>query len=203
MLVVGEDALALGGLAGMLASEPGLVIVGQVSPGDDLIEAAARNHPHVAVWDLGPDPASHLAPLRDFDRAAFPALALLAHGESAAEAFAAGARGLLLRNSDAARLAAALRAVAQGVIVLDEHAAASLLPAPAAVPLPLVEALTPREAEVLDLLSQGLANKTIADRLGISEHTAKFHVNAILGKLGVQSRTEAVVRAVRLGLVVL
>ncbi|HEX9940563.1 MAG TPA: response regulator transcription factor, partial [Thermoanaerobaculia bacterium] len=65
------------------------------------------------------------------------------------------------------------------------------------------ETLTPRELEVLQLLSQGLPNKLIAQRLGISEHTVKFHVNAVLGKLGVQSRSEAIVQAVRSGLVVL
>jgi DNA-binding NarL/FixJ family response regulator len=65
------------------------------------------------------------------------------------------------------------------------------------------EALTPREQEVLQLLAEGLPNKTIADSLHISEHTVKFHVNAILSKLGAQSRTEAVVRATRLGLLLL
>jgi DNA-binding NarL/FixJ family response regulator len=67
----------------------------------------------------------------------------------------------------------------------------------------MAEELTPRELEVLQQLAEGLANKAIAQRLGISEHTVKFHVNAIMGKLGVQSRTAAVVRATRLGLVVL
>ena len=65
------------------------------------------------------------------------------------------------------------------------------------------ESLTPREREVLALLAEGLSNKAIADRLDISEHTAKFHVNAVLAKLGVQRRTEAVVRAARMGLVTL
>jgi len=66
-----------------------------------------------------------------------------------------------------------------------------------------VEELTPRETEVLQLMADGLTNKAIAQKLSISEHTVKFHVNAILGKLGVQSRTEAVVRATRLGLLLL
>ena len=68
---------------------------------------------------------------------------------------------------------------------------------------PLIEELTPRELAVLRLVAEGLPNKTIAVKLGISEHTVKFHVNAILGKLGVASRTEAVVRATRLGLIFL
>jgi DNA-binding NarL/FixJ family response regulator len=68
---------------------------------------------------------------------------------------------------------------------------------------PLIEDLTGREREVLGLMAEGMSNKTIALRLEISEHTVKFHVNAILRKLGAQSRTEAVVRATRLGLILL
>ena len=68
---------------------------------------------------------------------------------------------------------------------------------------PLVDALTPREIEVLQLIGQGLSNRAIAQRLAISEHTAKFHVNAILGKLGAQTRAEAVAQGVRSGLLLL
>jgi len=67
----------------------------------------------------------------------------------------------------------------------------------------LVEPLTARERQVLGLLAEGLTNKAIAERLGISDHTVKFHVNAVLGKLGVESRSEAIVQAIRLGLVVI
>jgi two-component system, NarL family, nitrate/nitrite response regulator NarL len=90
--------------------------------------------------------------------------------------------------------------VARGLSVLDGVLARQFVRPPAAAPQ---EPLTPREREVLALLAEGLANKTIAARLGISEHTAKFHVNAILGKLGVESRAEAIVHAARAGLVVL
>jgi two-component system, NarL family, nitrate/nitrite response regulator NarL len=96
-----------------------------------------------------------------------------------------------------------VRAVAQGLLALDESFATILLRDAPSPPEELAEPLTRRELEVLQLLSQGLPNKRIAQRLGISEHTVKFHVNALLGKLGVQSRSEAIVHAVRLGLVVL
>jgi two-component system, NarL family, nitrate/nitrite response regulator NarL len=127
-------------------------------------------------------------------------LAVLADAEQAGEALGAGAQGVVLRDVDAGRLAAAVRAVAEGLLVLDGAAAASALrPAP---PLAAaVEPLTPREQEVLQLLAEGLSNKRIGARLGISDHTVKFHVNAILGKLGAQSRTEALAHAARLGLV--
>ncbi len=88
-------------------------------------------------------------------------------------------------------------------MVLDPTLAPAILPARDWEDEPLVEALTPREEEVLHLLADGLSNKAIALQLGISDHTVKFHVNAILGKLGAQSRTEAVVRATRMGLLVL
>jgi DNA-binding NarL/FixJ family response regulator len=85
--------------------------------------------------------------------------------------------------------------------VFDPVLLRSLLSARAAPPEAL--ALTPREAEVLSLMAEGLSNKLIADRLRISEHTAKFHVNAILNKLGAETRTEAVVLAARRGLLML
>ncbi len=88
-------------------------------------------------------------------------------------------------------------------MTLDESFAGALLRPQPPLPDPLVEPLTPREIEVLQLLAGGLANKEIGSRLGISESTAKFHVNSILGKLGAQGRTDAVVRAVRMGLVLL
>ena len=117
------------------------------------------------------------------------------------EAIAAGARGALPRDVDPARLAAALRAVALGLVVLDEGLSGAI--ARRRPRAELAEPLTPRETEVLGLLVEGLSNKLIAARLDISEHTAKFHVNAILGKLGAQSRAEAIVVGARLGLVVL
>jgi len=86
---------------------------------------------------------------------------------------------------------------------VDEALAEAALRPPLPTPPSLVEPLTPREMEVLQLVAAGLTNRRIGERLGISEHTAKFHVNAILGKLGAQSRGEAVAQAARLGLVLL
>ncbi len=104
------------------------------------------------------------------------------------------------------QLAAALHAVASGLVVLHptEVQAAFPLAAPASQPLAeLAEPLTRREREVLQMLAGGLANKEIAARLQISDHTAKFHVAAILGKLGAATRTEAVALGIRRGLVLL
>ena len=87
--------------------------------------------------------------------------------------------------------------------MFDPDLTGVLLPNAESSPTPPVENLTPRELEVLQLLAEGLPNKTIARRLEISEHTVKFHVNAIMSKLNAQSRTEAVVRATQLGLILL
>ena len=132
-----------------------------------------------------------------------PALALVRDRAEAADAIAAGARGALLRTASPKRLHAAIKAVAEGLVVVDDDFADELLQHPRANGDELLDPLTGREREVMQLLAAGLTNKEIANRLGISDHTVKFHVNGILGKLGVDSRTEAVVQAARLGIVVL
>ncbi len=203
MLVVSDDPLARTGLALLLGGQEGLVVAGQVGVDDDWPDPGVDGEPDAAVWDLGLGARFGLERLRGMGPAALPAVAVVADEIDAREALAAGARAVLPRDADGESLAAAVRAVVQGLVVLDDSFAAALLRDVPTVPPDLVESLTPREAEVLQLLTQGLPNKAIAQRLGISDHTVKFHVNAILGKLGVQSRGEAIVQAVRLGLVAL
>ena len=201
VLVVADDPLARAGLATLLAGQPGCSVVGQVA-GDVDLAAIEVYRPDVLVWDLGwGDPTQsleRLAGLRDV-----PVVGLVPDQAHAADAWSAGVRGLLRREADAESLVAALRSVALGLASLDPALATALIPPQDQAPTPLAEELTPRELEVLRLLAQGLPNKAIAQRLEISEHTVKFHVNAILGKLGAQSRTEAVVHATRLGLILL
>jgi DNA-binding NarL/FixJ family response regulator len=111
------------------------------------------------------------------------------------------------RDASAADLQAATAAAARGLTAVPAGVATPLLragdPRPAAPPEDPGDVLTPREREVLDLLAHGLSNRRIADVLGISEHTAKFHVAAVCGKLGAASRTEAVSLGVRRGLITL
>jgi two-component system, NarL family, nitrate/nitrite response regulator NarL len=214
VFLVGDDPLARSGLAALLAGETGIAIVAQAAPGD--AAATAGIDADVALWDLGREARAVLDQLGAGGTGGTgsedgpPVLALAAEEGAAAEALAAGVRGLLFRDAEPTRIAAALQAVAAGLLVLDEGLAAPLLRQPDAIGAggagdldDPVEPLTPREVEVLQLLAQGLSNKLIGKRLGISEHTAKFHVNAILGKLGAQGRTDAVVKAARLGLVLL
>ena len=107
-----------------------------------------------------------------------------------------GAGGLLQLNASAEQIVQAIRSVTTGLTVFD-----SVLAPQSSEDDSPVEELTPREAEVLQLLAEGLGNKDIAIRLSISEHTIKFHIRSILGKLGATSRTEAVTRGLRGGLI--
>jgi DNA-binding NarL/FixJ family response regulator len=112
----------------------------------------------------------------------------------------------LLKDAGSDEILAALRAVTRGLVVLDPtiaRLATARTPAALRFGDDLEESLTEREHEVLHLLALGLPNKSIASRLGISEHTAKFHVGSIMAKLGAASRTEAVAQAARRGLLVL
>jgi two-component system, NarL family, nitrate/nitrite response regulator NarL len=203
LLIIAGDPLARAGLAALLAEQAGFVVAGWVSPGDDLPAAVAAYLPDVLVWDLGWDPASALEHLAEVSSDAPPILALLADADDGPAAWGAGAGGAVSRDLEVDGLAAAVSAVAHGLVVLDPEIGRTLLPTAYAPALETAVELTAREREVLQLLAEGLANKAIARRLEISEHTVKFHVNAILGKLNAQSRTEAVVRAGRLGLILL
>ena len=203
VLVVAADPLARAGLATMLSGRPGYTVVGQVSDDVDLPAMLEVYRPDVVVWDLGWDSVEALERVGDLRDLGSPVVALLPDESHVSGARAAGANGLLLRDTDADSLLAAVAAVSKGMVVLDPNLAAAVLPDKSEIPVPPVEELTPRELEVLGLLAEGLANKAIAHRLDISEHTVKFHVNSILSKLGAQSRTEAVVYATRLGLILL
>ncbi|MBL8152925.1 MAG: response regulator transcription factor [Anaerolineae bacterium] len=195
VLIVAENPLARMGLAALLAGQSALEVVGQTS-GSDLQDELETLEPDVIVWDWGWDAAPRLP-------GSVPVVALLKEADQAGEAWAAGARGLLLGSTEPDALAAAVNAAAQGLAVMEPGLARATAQPETDGAEADIEPLTPREREVLQLLAEGLPNKTIAARLTITDHTVKFHVNAIMGKLGVQSRTEAVVRATRLGLIIL
>ena len=202
VLVIAEDALARVGLATVLSSQPNCIVAGQIAGNADWSDAAELYRPDVAVYDLGSTPARALERINLRD-AGFPVIALLSDATDAADVWSAGARGLLLRDTSAENLSAAIAAVVHGLVVLDPTFAVATPRARELSSSQPIEELTPRELQVLRLLAEGKSNKEIARALGISEHTVKFHVNAILGKLNAQSRTEAVVSATRLGLILL
>ena len=202
ILIVADDPLSRTGLATLLTDQPDCAIIGQVRADSDLAIAFEVYAPDVIVWDLGWDPDTSLERMADLVEEAPPIVALLPDEVHTVDVWVVGARGLLLREITGEHAIAAVHAVTKGLLVIDPALADVLRPFGDLVPAPLAEELTPREMEVLQLLAQGLSNKAIAYQLAISEHTVKFHVNAILNKLGAQSRTEAAVRATRMGLIV-
>jgi two-component system nitrate/nitrite response regulator NarL len=192
--VVGDDPLARAGLVALVSRRDELSMLGQGSTRELLHLARVAD---VVLWDAGSSPLT----LDAEDHIAARILVLASDERQAAQALAEGARGALPREVSADRLALAVAAVHEGLLVLDDAFADALIRHGPVTRL--AEPLTSRELQVLALLSEGLSNKTIASRLAVSESTAKFHVAAILGKLGVGSRSEAIVQAARLGLVIL
>ncbi len=211
VLVAAPSAVVRAGLEALVASNPHLAVVGQVAS----IEAAARASetllPDVVLieheWDdellvpglLALSAGGHV-----------PAVVVLTENPSAlwvAVALRSRVRAVLPREATAAEIIAAVEGAAAGLVVLHpdtaEAALASLSSVQTAAADAPVQVLTPREIEVLHMLAEGLGNKTVARRLGISEHTVKFHVGSIFSKLNVSSRTEAVTVGVRQGLVML
>lgn len=174
------------------------------------VEVAGSFPDLAAVEDLHPDVVLTSIPLEDIpppDNGRVPALVLLtdeAQPVWTQEALRLGVRAVLPRDASASEILAAVEAAASGMAVLDPRDLDALLRS--AVPVQTsgeAAALTPRELEVLRMMADGAANKTIAWKLDISEHTVKFHVASILGKLHAASRTEAVTIGIRQGLILL
>ncbi len=167
------------------------------------IDVVDRDRAEVALWDAGVDASKTLSRLAELRTLTMPVVAVVGDVSAVAPALAAGARGVVLRDQVGPGIHAALAAVRSGLTVMDTALASSLVPNQ---PMGATAGkgrgeLTEREKQVVQLLSEGLSNKLIADRLGISDHTAKFHVNGVMMKLGSSTRTEAVVEAMRRGLV--
>lgn len=166
------------------------------------IQIVDREHAEVALWDAGLDTGKTLGRLAELKSLPMPVVAVVSDPAHVSPAIAAGARGVVLRDQVGPGIHAALAAVRSGLTVIDTELASSLVPnqQPQREPKGRGE-LTERERQVVQLLAEGLSNKLIADRLGISDHTAKFHVNGVMVKLGASTRTEAVVEAMRHGLI--
>ena len=201
LLVVADDPLARAGLAMLLANHPDCDVLGQLSGVDLLIDVQEEDElmkADVIIWDLGWDFEGQPPAWQEVDK---PIVALIPdEGETAVSMFT-GIASILRRNSSADHIFAAAQAALLGLVTIDPtiaHFPSSTSPDNDFTPL---EELTPREMQVIQLVAEGMTNKAIAQQLNISAHTVKFHVNAIMNKLSAQSRTEAVVRATRIGLI--
>jgi NarL family two-component system response regulator YdfI len=198
VLVVAASAIARAGLRTLLESAGAVEVTGSVASWSEFPGGA----PDVIVadWEGGADEL----PQDLMEAAAGTAIVAVVDEPSpaaTAEALRAGVRAVLPRRAGAAQLVAAVEAAAAGLTVLAARDVEALL----APPLPArgSETLTPREIEVLGMLAEGYSNKETAYRMGISEHTVKFHVTSIMAKLNAGSRTEAVTLGIRRGWILL
>jgi DNA-binding NarL/FixJ family response regulator len=201
------SAVVRAGLESILRGSPDLEVVGAVSAAGDLADAVAELHPDVILAE--PDaPETGALPVAEAD--GLPALVLLSddpESTASVEALRFGSRAVLPRQAQPEEIVAAVQAVSAGLAVIHVDVAAPLLDHLSGIGRPRdaspTESLTPREIEVLGMLAEGAGNKIIARRLGISEHTVKFHVGSIMAKLNAASRTEAVTLGIRHGLILL
>lgn len=197
VLVVARSAVERAGLEALLAERGHVLVSGRLEDSEAdvalVLLAPGETFPRL---EHSPDAAARA-----------PALVLLGDGVPRGwevRAARAGARAVLPRSASADAIAAAVDAVAAGLVVLPADALDGTLStsaAPHGTPAP--QALTAREAQVLALLAEGLVNKQIAARLGISRHTVKSHLDALFHKLGVTTRAEAVAVGARAGVILL
>jgi NarL family two-component system response regulator LiaR len=198
LLLVDDHAVVREGLRGFLHLQHGIEVVGEAGDADEAVKLASRLAPDVILLDLvmpGGDGIAAIRRLRD----AVPAMRVLVLTSFADDtqifaATAAGADGYLLKDIDPEELAGSIRAVHAGQPALHPTVAGRLMRRDQR---PEEPRLTGREREVLGLIVAGLANKQIAQRLGIGEKTVKTHVSRVLDKLGVSDRTQAAVLAIR------
>ena len=209
VFIVAASPLARSGLENLLAARD-VSIVGRANSLETLAGELLDAEPDAVVFDAsGDNPQKVLEELAASNLASETSMILLldhAPPGFVAEAMRAGIRAVLPSQVTAEQLGAALRATVEGLILLHPSDVQALFPAASLAAQPLAElpeALTPREREVLQMLASGLANKEIAAKLSISDHTVKFHVASILGKFGAATRTEAVALGIRHGLVLL
>jgi two-component system, NarL family, response regulator YdfI len=209
VFIVAASPLSRAGLQSMLADRR-FDIVGSAADFETISGDLVDLEPDVVLVEVAADAHEELlSALEESEIAREYAVVVLSEQPRAdwlAKSLRAGVRAVLPSNSTPEQLGAALEAVAAGLVVVHPSEVSVVLPAPASLSSPvreLPEPLTPREREVLQMISGGLGNKEIAGKLSISEHTVKFHVASILGKLGASTRAEAVSIGIRHGLVLL
>lgn len=209
IVIVAAYPVARAGLASLTSPDAEIEISGSANDINELITLVESLAPDVVLLDAGDETDHWLEFLAGLVGAGtFPPVLLVAgSAEAVADALRVGVRGLLPRDVTSEELIDATHAVARGLVVLDPRAASVLAeeifhPAPLRREPAMLEPLTGREREILQLIARGLPNKAIATDLHISEHTVKFHVGSIFDKLAVSSRAEAVAQAGRSGLIV-
>jgi DNA-binding NarL/FixJ family response regulator len=209
VLLVDDHALARTGLRMVLDAEPDIEVVGEAANGRQAVHSVGRLQPDVVLMDVRMPELDGIAATREIVGGPTRVLILTTFDldEYVYDALAAGASGFLLKDVGQEQLTEGIRVVASGDALLaptvtrrliDELVAARRRPAP---PPAELEALTPREREVLELVAQGLSNVEIAELLVVEETTVKTHVSRLLAKLDLRDRVQAVIFAYETGLV--
>jgi two-component system, NarL family, response regulator YdfI len=205
IVIAAASAVVRAGLEALLSATPGWEVAGSFADASHV--ESLRPDVLVAALPLGALPVVLNAAANGAPTAA-PAIVLLTsegQPEWTADALRSGVRALLPRDAPAPAILAAVEAAANGLAVIDPQELEGLLGSP--IPAEAADTggapLTPRELEVLRMMADGAANKEIAWKLAISEHTVKFHVASVMGKLNASSRTEAVTRGLRRGLILM
>ena len=206
--IFSADPILRRSLEQLLREDPAITVVGVADDPSAMLRLIDQDHVDAVLADA--PPREQLADWRiQYDRTAFVVLVDGADEENSLDALYAGARAILPRSAERDQIVVAIKAVTTGLAILPRELLPTLLNGASLADRSLDgndsghARLTPRELEVLTAMADGASNKAIARRLGISYHTAKFHVAAILAKLDADSRTEAVTRAAQLGLVML
>ena len=203
VLIADDHSVVRQGLRMFLKLDPELEVVGEAANGAEAIQMARALKPDVVLMDLlmpGTDGITATGRIRaEVPQTEVLALTSVLEDASVVGAVQAGAIGYLLKDTQAEQLCKAIKAAAKGQVQLAPEAAARLVREVRAPDNP--ESLTGRETEVLRALATGLTNREIGRILNIGERTVKTHVSHLLSKLGLQSRTQAALYAVRIGLV--
>ncbi len=203
ILIADDHAVVRQGLKMFLSLDPEIEILGEAGDGKKAIEMARQLQPDIVLMDLlmpvlgGVEATATIR--REMPDVEVIALTSVLEDKSVVDAVRAGAIGYLLKDTESDELIRAIKAAAAGQVQLSPKAAARLMREVRTPDNP--ETLTDRETDVLRLLAMGQSNKEIAQTLSIGEKTVKTHVSNVLAKLGVTSRTQAALYAVRIGLV--
>ena len=197
ILLIAPDPLARAALAAMLAEDERCVIIGRNDGTTDWSDLIDLHEPDVILCDIGWQNSLTLPAVRELG---VPVVGLVADSEAGNTVWRQGGMAIVGRDSSAEMILAALQAAYHGLLAFQPDYLPSIVGGMDSAEITLPEPLTAREIDVLNLLAQGMTNRAIAHTLHISDHTVKFHVNALLTKLNAQSRTEAAVKATRLGL---
>lgn len=210
VIIADDEPLVLGGLRMVLETDPELAIVGEAPDGQQALESIRATRPDIALVDIRMPVMDGIALTRRvvndsaLDRCRIVLLTTFADDGYLVEAARAGASGYLLKSMPPADIRSGLYTVVRGGTALAPALVGRLLAEYAGRRLaadPVLERLTVRESDVLRLIAKGRSNQEIASDLFVSEGTVKTHVAAILRKLGLRDRTQAVVAAYELGLV--